>query len=86
MSHSINISRIKEVKSALEPLKDNFVFVGGATVSLYVERMAAEVRPTNDVDILVEIWSRWDFAELEAKMRQLGFVNDMTSRFLSLRV
>ncbi len=40
MSHSINISRIKEVKIALEPLKDNFVFVGGATVSLYAERMA----------------------------------------------
>jgi len=82
MSHTINISRIKEVKSALEPLKENFVFVGGATVSLYAKRMAEEVRPTKDVDILVEIWSRWDFAELEAKVRQLGFVNDMTSKFL----
>lgn len=82
MSHTINISRIKEVKSALESLKDNFVFVGGATVSLYANRMAEEVRPTKDVDILVEIWSRWAFAELEAKVRQLGFVNDMTSKFL----
>ncbi|MDE3181920.1 MAG: hypothetical protein KGM16_00765 [Bacteroidota bacterium] len=82
MSHSVNISRIKEVKRALEPLKDNIVFVGGATVSLYAERMAGEVRPTNDVDLLVEIWSRWDFAEFEAKVRQLGFVNDMKAKFL----
>lgn len=82
MNHTINISRIKEIKNALEPLKDNFVFVGGATVSLYAKRMAEEVRPTKDVDILVEIWSRWDFAEFEAKVRQLGFVNDMTSKFL----
>lgn len=82
MSHSVNISRIKEVKSALEPLKDNIVFVGGATVSLYAERMAEEVRPTKDVDILVEIWSRWDFADLEERVRQLGFVNDMNAKFL----
>jgi hypothetical protein len=81
MSHSVNISRIKEVKSALEPLKDNIVFVGGATVSLYAERMAEEVRPTKDVDILVEIWSRWEFADLEER-RQLGFVNDMNAKFI----
>ncbi len=31
---------------------------------------------------MVEIWTRWDYAELEAKVRQLGFVNDMTSKFL----
>ncbi len=82
MSHSVNIIRIKEVKSALEPLNDNIVFVGGATVSLYAERMAEEVRPTTDVDILVEIWSRWDFADLEERVRQLGFVNDMNAKFL----
>jgi len=82
MSHSVNISRIKEVKSALEPLKDNIVFVGGATVSLYAERMAEEVRPTKDVDILVEIWSRWEFADLEERVRQLGFVNDMNATFI----
>jgi hypothetical protein len=82
MSHSVNISRIKEVKSALEPLKDNIVFVGGATVSLYAERMAEEVRPTKDVDILVEIWSRWEFADLEERVRQLGFVNDMNAKFI----
>jgi hypothetical protein len=30
------------------------VFVGGATVSLYADRIAAEVRPTDDIDILLE--------------------------------
>ena len=54
MSHTINIRRLKEVKKALEALKDNFVFVGGATVSLYADRMVDEVRPTKDLDLLVE--------------------------------
>jgi hypothetical protein len=30
-------------------------FVGGATVSLYVDRPFNEVRPTDDVDIVIEL-------------------------------
>lgn len=35
MSHQTNISRIKAVYNALEDLRDQVVFVGGATVSLF---------------------------------------------------
>ena len=49
MSHRENITRIKAVYNALEELADQVVFVGGATVSLYGERPAGEVRPTDDV-------------------------------------
>jgi predicted nucleotidyltransferase len=82
MSHSTNITRIKAVNNALEQLRDDVVFVGGATVSLYADRMAEEVRPTDDVDILVELWSRWDYAALEEKLRRLGFKNDTTAKFV----
>ncbi len=54
MSHRTSITRIKAVNNALGDLKDRFVFVGGATVSLYADRMAEELRPTDDVDVLVE--------------------------------
>ena len=30
----------------------------------------------------VELWSRWEYAELEAKLRQLGFKNDTTAEFV----
>ena len=82
MSHKVNITRIKAVSNALGALKDKVVFVGGATVSLYADRMAEEARPTDDVDILVEIWSRKDFAQLEEQLRKRGFTNDTESKFI----
>ena len=69
MSHNENITRIKAVYNALGDLKNKVVFVGGATVSLYADRQATEVRPTDDVDILIEISSNWEFANLDQQLR-----------------
>lgn len=82
MSHQANIARIRAVSNALGPLKDQVVFVGGATVSLYADRAAAEVRPTEDVDIVVEITSRLQYALLEDQLRKIGFANDPTAKFV----
>ena len=79
MSHHINITRIKAVNNALEELRDRVVFVGGATVSLYADSAAEEIRPTEDIDIVVEIWARKDYFEIDEKLRKLGFVNDQES-------
>jgi len=79
MNHSKNLVRIKAVYNALGPLKDQVVFVGGATVALYVDRMAEEVRPTDDVDIVVEIYTYKDYAALEEQLRKMGFANDQSS-------
>jgi predicted nucleotidyltransferase len=82
MSHHINTTRIKAVSNALGPLKNEVVFVGGATVSLYADRRAIEVRPTEDVDIVVEIATRYEYAQLEEQLRTMGFQNDITARFV----
>lgn len=79
MSHQINITRIKAVHNALASLQDRVVFVGGATVSLYADSKSEELRPTEDIDIVVEIWSRKDFYEVDEQLRKLGFINDQTS-------
>ena len=55
MSQQLNITRIKAVSDALEEMASKVIFVGGATVSLYTDRPAVETRPTDDVDILVEL-------------------------------
>lgn len=82
MSHHANITRIKAVSNALGPLKNEVVFVGGATVSLYADRRAIEVRPTDDVDIVVEIATRYEYAQLEEQLRTMGFQNDITATFV----
>lgn len=79
MSHRENITPIKAVYRALEELADKVVFVGGATVSLYTDRPAAEVRPTDDIDILVELAHYTEYAAIEEKLRTKGFVNDVES-------
>jgi predicted nucleotidyltransferase len=79
MSYQQNIARIKAVYFALEELAPDVVFVGGATVSLYATRPEIETRPTDDVDIVVEILHYKDFAAIEEKLRTKGFVNDVES-------
>jgi predicted nucleotidyltransferase len=79
MSIAQNIARIKAVHNALEDLADQVVFLGGATVALYADRSFGDVRPTDDVDILVEVLKYNEYAQIEEKLRQKGFVNDLES-------
>lgn len=79
MSDHTNIVRIKAVAKALGDLKEKVVFVGGATLSLYSTRKVFEVRPTEDVDIIVEVLNYSKGAELDDKLRSIGFVNDTES-------
>jgi hypothetical protein len=58
----------------LAPLLDQIVFVGGCTVGLLItDPGAAPVRPTIDVDAIVEIASYAELVALEDHLRQLGF-------------
>jgi len=63
-------------------LRDKVVFVGGAIVSLYPDRKQFEVRPTDDVDIIVEILNYIGRTELEDKLRILGFQHDLDSSII----
>jgi len=56
--------------------------VGGATVSLYVDSKTEEIRPTDDIDIVVEIYTHQEYAALDKQLRKLGFVNDQTTRVI----
>jgi predicted nucleotidyltransferase len=56
--------------------------VGGATISLYVDSKTEEIRPTDDIDIVVEIYTHQEYAALDEQLRKLGFVNDQTTRVI----
>ena len=74
MSHHINLIRIKSVYNALEELKETIAFVGGATVSLYVDRPEqADVRITDDIDVLIEIGSYGEYVRIQEKLAAIGF-------------
>lgn len=79
MSHHTNTVRIKAVAKALDSLNEKVVFVGGATISLYPDRQVFEVRPTDDVDVIIEILNYTNRAELEEKLRKIGFTHDIMS-------
>ena len=79
MSDHTNITRIKAVVNSLKELNEHIVFVGGATVSFYSTKASAEVRPTDDVDVIIELVSYGSYASLDERLRSVGFVNDVES-------
>ena len=76
-----NIVRIKAVADILKGLNQPYVFVGGATVSLYSTQkaLAKGIRPTDDVDVVIEVASYADHSQMEERLRKLGVVNDIES-------
>lgn len=65
------------VAERLGPLHTPFAFVGGAVVGLLVDHPElAELRPTKDVDVIMEVLSYREFSALEGRLRALGFQHD----------
>ena len=81
-NHQHNLTRIKAVYNALGHLQDQVVFIGGATVSLYVDGVSEEARPTDDIDIIIEIYAYKDYAAIEEQLRKMGFENDTESKVM----
>ena len=79
MNHQRNITRIKAVYHRLAELQNQVVFVGGAVTSLYATLETLDTRPTDDVDVLVEIVHYLERAKLEEKLRSIGFQHDIHS-------
>ncbi len=81
MSHHTNLVRIKGVYYALAELKETIAFVGGATVSLYADKPSqADVRPTDDIDVLIEIGSYNDYVKIQEKLASIGFCIDAEAK------
>lgn len=74
---SANIDMLQIVAIGLEEIKNDLVFVGGAVAELYASDPASsDIRPTTDIDCLIELYTRTDYSRLEERLRAKGFVND----------
>mgnify|MGYP001167365244 CR=1 FL=1 len=63
----------------LAPVLADFVFVGGCTTGLFVTDPAAGgIRPTMDVDAIVDVTSYAKYAALSERLRTLGLAEDVT--------
>jgi predicted nucleotidyltransferase len=69
-----NLAILERIVAALEELAENFVLVGGCAAGLLVSDAAqAGIRPTDDVDLIVETASVTDYYTLSEKLRAKGF-------------
>lgn len=79
----MNLENVRLLELAAEHLGDllpHVVFVGGATVELWItDEAAPEFRPTDDVDVIVEITTRRAYYRFEKQVRRVGFKNDQRS-------
>lgn len=67
----------ERVVRLLAPLLDELVFVGGcATGILITDPAAAGIRPTKDVDAIVDVASYAMYAELSKRLRAIGLTED----------
>lgn len=65
---------IKKISFALGEMNERVIFVGGATIGLYIDDPAAEdVRATKDVDITVEIASLEELESIRQELAKKGF-------------
>jgi len=70
----VSLELLELAASALGELLGEVVFVGGATVTLWItDPGAPPVRPTKDVHVVVEVATRTAFYEFEARLRERRF-------------
>ena len=82
----INLLATKKVATALGDLNPVVVFIGGAVVSFYIDDpAAADVRPTKDIDIGLQITTIPQLEEIREMLIARGFKqshqDDVTCRF-----
>lgn len=81
----MSIELLEEAAAALGELTDEVVFLGAATLPLWITDPAAPpVRPTADVDVIVEVTTLIAYNEFEQRLRKVGFRDEgtMIGRFL----
>jgi len=73
----MSIELLELAADAFGPLLDEVVFLGGATVTLWItDPGAPPIRPTKDVDVVVEVATRGAFHDFEARLRERHFAED----------
>ena len=72
-----NLAALRAVADRLDALGLSYAFVGGSIVNLLLDDPGfAPARPTDDVDVIIEVVAGHRYSEVEARLRELGFDHD----------
>ncbi|MCF8332064.1 MAG: hypothetical protein K9H84_06395 [Bacteroidales bacterium] len=75
---------MKQIARALGDLNKRVVYVGGAVVGLYINDPAADdIRPTEDIDISLEITSQGELENLRQELAQKFYSKCRRSSYVS---
>jgi hypothetical protein len=76
--HDPNRALLERAADLLAPLAADLVYVGGCAAGLLItDTAAAGIRPTFDVDAIVQVASYADYDRLAARIRACGFTEAM---------
>lgn len=74
-----NLAILIPIVAALEELCDSLVFVGGCATGLLITTERAQlIRPTKDVDVVVQVTSLAKYHEVEKQLESKGFQHDIS--------
>lgn len=73
-----NLAMLEIVARKLGQLNNDVVYVGGCTTALFINNpLSLDVRPTDDVDCIVDIVSRTEYYKFSDALSKLGFKQSM---------
>lgn len=68
------LGRLIRTVQLLGDLSDEFIFVGGSVVPILVtDEAAPDARPTVDVDVVVQVFTRSGYYNIEKRLANVGF-------------
>lgn len=73
-----NLGTLRHVADQLDKLELNYAFIGGSVVNLLLDDPEfSPARPTDDVDVIIEVLTTERYSSVEARIRAVGFEHDM---------
>jgi len=73
-----NLGAMRAVAERLDRVGLPYAFIGGSIVNLLVDHPElTPARPTDDVDVIIDLISGARYSEFEARLRSVGFSHDM---------
>lgn len=73
-----NLRMLEFVARKLGPLNDEVIYLGGCTTALFItDPLSLDVRPTRDVDCIVDIVSLAKYYQFGKKLSNQGFTQPM---------
>ena len=75
-----NIGALRAVAERLDQTGIPYAFTGGSIINLLIDNPEfTPARPTDDVDVIIELISTARYSDVEEKLRGLGFEHDMSA-------